>query len=352
MIVGARGVPLAEVLMRFRTMTVCGLAVAGLLGTVRPTEAQCEPDGDVQFLCGPVSPEDLVAVPESPWVIASGMEDDGYLYAIDTRDLRSTVLFPSGAPQQPQETPAGHCAGPPAEGFRPHGLSVRPGDGGQHTLYVVRHGAREAIEIFKVDAGGAVPVVTWMDCVVAPDGVEFNSVAALPEGGFAASHFTQPMGELWEWASETGWVEVPGSRTEAPNGLVVSPDGRWFYVGGWGSLSVVRLSRGQTPPQIDSVGVGFHVDNIRWAPDGSLLAAGHRGNATESIMACLDARRCDDVTSRVARIDPVGLSAEEIVRYPSNDVFVLGTVALQVGDEIWLGGIGGSDRIARFPTPR
>ena len=39
----------------------------------------CEPDGQVQFLCGPVSPEDLVEIPDSPWVIVSGMEDDGYL---------------------------------------------------------------------------------------------------------------------------------------------------------------------------------------------------------------------------------------------------------------------------------
>ena len=31
--------------------------------------------------------------------------------------------------------------------------------------------------------------------------------------------------------------------------------------------------------------------------------------------------------------------------------FSLGTVAIQVGDEVWVGGIGGRDRIARFPAP-
>jgi len=45
------------------------------------------------------------------------------------------------------------------------------------------------------------------------------------------------------------------------------------------------------------------------------------------------------------------LNAEEIIRYPSNDVFMLGTVTIQVDDEIWLGGIGGRDRIARFLVP-
>ena len=44
------------------------------------------------------------------------------------------------------------CAGPLTRGFRPHGLNLRPGLGGRHTLYVVRHGAREAIEVFALDA--------------------------------------------------------------------------------------------------------------------------------------------------------------------------------------------------------
>ena len=38
--------------------------------------SECDADGDVQFLCGPVSPEDLAQIPGSPWVVASGMEDD------------------------------------------------------------------------------------------------------------------------------------------------------------------------------------------------------------------------------------------------------------------------------------
>ena len=50
-------------------------------------------------------------------------------------------------------------------------------------------------------------------------------------------------------------------------------------------------------------------------------------------------------------MDTETLTAEEIVRYPSSTEFILGTVAIQVGDEIWMGGIGGSDRIVRIPAP-
>ena len=37
----------------------------------------CEPDGKVNFICGVVSPEDLVQVPRSDWVIASGYTRGG-----------------------------------------------------------------------------------------------------------------------------------------------------------------------------------------------------------------------------------------------------------------------------------
>ena len=311
--------------------------------------AQCQAEGGVEFVCGPVSPEDLVAVPDSPWVVVAGMEDDGYLYIIDTRDHQSTVLFPVSSYRARLDPAFAGCGGPVTGGFRPHGLNLRVGEEGRHTLYVVRHGAHEAIEIFELDASGSTPGLTWTGCVLAPDGVAFNSVAAVPGGGFVATQFSRPVGRLWEWRPGRGWSEVPGSETNGPNGLVASSDGRWLYVGGWGTQSLIRLSRGQNPVQRVVVAVGFHIDNVRWAPDGSLLAAGHRGATPEAIFQCLGERACEGVTSRVARIDPNALTAEELVRYPSNDLFILGTVGLQVDDEIWVGGIAGSDRIARFP---
>lgn len=328
-----------------------GLAVCGVLGVVRSGAAQCEPVDGVSFVCGPVSPEDLVAVPDEPWVIAAGMEDNGYLYAVGVRDHRTEVIFPTASVRSRPDPALAGCGSPRVEGFRPHGLSLRPGTGGRHTLYVVRHGARESIEVFDLDVGGPVPTLTWSGCVVAPDGVVFNSVTALPEGGFAATHFRRPTGALWEWQADTGWIEVPGSTSMAPNGLLVSPDGRWFYIGGYESRSVVRLSRGETPVRKEAVEVDFNVDNLRWAPDGALLAAGHMARRAEDFGRCWRMRDCDAVTSHVARVDPERLTAEEIVRYRSNAHFFLGTVAIQVGEEVWLGGVVGSDRIARFPVP-
>ena len=336
--------------MRPATIVLPVILAVLSLGAVGASGQGCEPDGDVQFLCGPVSPEDLAPIPESPWIIVSSMVDEGHLYLADTRDHSSTVVFPISTSRPQHDAVAyGACPGPVSRQFRPHGLYLRPGDDANHTLYVVGHGAREAIEVFDVDVSGDSPRLTWVGCAVAPDPLGLNSVVALPGGGFAA---TSPRtGDIWEWSTDTGWSRVVGSEDIGPNGLEISRDGQWFYVGGYGAKSLIRLSRGQTPVQTDSVEVGFHIDNVRWGPGETLFAAGHLGPTREAIGECFREQQCDGVVSRVAQIDLGSFTAEQLVRYPSNDLLILGTVAIQVGDEIWVGGVAGSDRIARFPAP-
>ena len=58
--------------MALRTFQISLIAATCLLGLASPAAAQCEPDGAVQFVCGPVSPEDLIAIPQSPWVRCIG----------------------------------------------------------------------------------------------------------------------------------------------------------------------------------------------------------------------------------------------------------------------------------------
>ena len=67
-----------------------------------PVAAQCDPDGEVQFVCGPADPEDLAAVPESPWVIVSSMANPGQLYATDSRDHSSRPIFPLDDIREPE----------------------------------------------------------------------------------------------------------------------------------------------------------------------------------------------------------------------------------------------------------
>lgn len=333
-----------------RTLTLSVLTAAFVLlaALAGPRAQDCEAVGDVQFLCGHVGPEDLVAVPGTPWVLVSSYpEGSGGLRLIDTRDLSASVLLPAASPRVRFDRETwGSCPGPIAID-NTHGLYVAPGSGAVRTVYAVHHGSRESVEVFEFDVGVEPPALTWVGCAVAPEPLNLNSVVALPEGGFAATSFRnlgQPIeplmtgvlsGAIWEWHTGVGWEMVPGSETSGPNGIEISPDGRWFYVGAWGTQSFVRLSRGQRPVQRAEAAAEFRIDNLRMQPDGSILATGQGSKGAPM------------TTSNVARVDPRTLELEEIIRRPNDDTFGMGTVALEVGDEIWVGSVG-ADRIARF----
>ena len=345
--------------MRILTLVGVSVACALLMGIAGLRAAGCDPVGNVRFVCNQAGPEDLVLVPGGEWVLSSGMVANGAIRLISVRDKTTTVLFPTDSPKaRPDTRTYNSCPGPvdPAEKdkFRAHGIYLRAGKNSVHTLYVVHHGNRESIEVFEFDARAKAPTLTWIGCAIAPDPLGLNSVVGLPDGGFLTTNFLPRggdaaardkmmaggiNGEVWEWHTATGWKVVPGSESAGANGLEISKDGKWLYIGGWGSQTVIRLSRGQTPVKKDSVAAGFRVDNLRWAPDGSLLAAGQGGTAPSQ-------------TSHVGKVSTTAMKFQELVRYPYGEAFSTGTVAIQVGKEIWLGSVR-SDRIAVFPaTPQ
>jgi sugar lactone lactonase YvrE len=213
-------------------------------------------------------------------------------------------------------------------------------------LYVVHHGNRESIEVFEFDARAK--ALTWIGCAVAPEPIGLNSVVALPDGGFASTNFRprgaargranmeagEKNGELWEWHAASGWKKVPGSEAAGANGIEISNDGKWYYVAAWGSQSFFRLSRGTAAPMRDEIRLGFRVDNIRWGKDGSLYAAGQTGS-----------REVPETSSVVVKINPDTLAVREVYRRPDDATFRAGTVAVEVGNDLWVGSYLG-DRIA------
>jgi hypothetical protein len=342
--------------MNVLTSLSLSAALALLPGLTGTRAAACDPAGSVRFICDQVGPEDLAIVPGGEWVLSSGNVANGALRLINVRDRSTTVLFPGAATRErPDKKIYGACPGPidPAERekFRAHGLYLRPGKNGVHTLFVVHHGNRESIEIFDFDAHVSPPQLTWIGCAIAPEPIELNAVVGLPDGGFITTNFEprgsaeaggrvkimagENSGELWEWHPGNGWQKIPGTEAAGPNGLEMSKDGKTLYIGGWGSQSLIRVSRGRTPVARETIPLGFRVDNLRWAPDGSLLAAGQGG---------ADPLR----TANVATVDPNKLKVMKRIRYPYSDVFRGGTTAIQIKKEIWLSS-GGGERIAIFP---
>jgi hypothetical protein len=310
-------------------------------------------DGGVKFLCGPGRPEDLFHIPRTNWIVSSSM--DGGLHLIDARKKTSLQFYPSPAARDRlDKTNYPTCEGPPGaaekEAFTTLGLSVRLGSAGVHTVYAIRYPTVSRVHVFELDVNVERPAVTWIGCVEAPDRILLNSIVPLSDGGFLASHFYErgpsgaasreralagePTGELLRWHSRTGWSKVAGSEGAGMNGVEVSPDGEWIYAAEWGAQTFFRMPlRGGA--RRDSIKLDFRPDNVHWAPDGTLLLAGHT-----------------DSGSNVVKVDPATLRVTELIRRPDDQVFWHASAAVQVDDELWLA-TSRAPRIAIYPlTPK
>ena len=381
------------------------VACGGSSGDLPVPNADCEADGGVAFICGVINPEDVIAVPGTNFIVASGYGGGGGIHFISRRDQTRLQVYPVADPRLRHDTDAyPDCPGPidPAEGdqFNAHGLNLRNVEEGLHHLYVVHHGFRESIEIFEIDtrdqdavSDSPTPGFAWIGCVIAPEAMTLNSVSPLPGGGFVVTApfvpagWTPPgaaagddeaaadademdeaeeaaaaeetaatadidiagsYGLVWEWSPAGGWSIVPGSESAGPNGIEASADGEWLYVNLWAGRQVLRLSRGRDPVETQVADLSFHPDNIRWQADGTLLTAGHDApDLLARILECIGTL-CDGMSSNVARVDPDTLAVENVVDEPANELFFTATAALQVDDEIWVGSVRG-DRIARYP---
>jgi len=332
---------------------ICVATAMAVTAQQPPTLPPCIAAGDVQFICGQQAPEDLVVVPGGQWVVAGSYSGAGGINLIRVSDRTSIRAYPSPSAREVLDAKTyPSCPVPDAAmkaKFQTHGLSLREGRNGVHTLMAVTHAARESVEVFTVDTKTPTPTLTWIGCAVAPDPIGLNSVRWLDDGGFIATNFLprgnqaagmaalqkgERNGELWEWHTASGWQKVPGSETSGANGIEISPDGRTLYVAAWGSQSFYRLPRGDKDPKREEVPLGFQVDNIRWAADGSLLATGQARQPPETV---------------IVKIDPKTLKVTELLRRPPVGGFGAGTVAVEVGKTLWVGSFTG-DRLAIFPA--
>jgi hypothetical protein len=341
-------------------LAVAMAAVAGSQASRAAGGRACGGDGPLHYVCGATNVEDMIQVPGTRWVIGTNMYvgrtpkggTDG-LYLIDT-DAKTVEPAAITLGPEPDSGPFAGCAPPDLSKLASHGLELRAGMGGRHTLYAVNHGGRETIEVFRVEAspGKGKPAITWTGCLKSPPNAWLNSIAALPDGGLAFSRFAdldhldmvpvfkgEDTGFVYIWRPGQGFKELPNSKMSGTNGLLVSPDGRWLYVNDQGRWRIARLDlRGGQPPVY--VKLDFRPDNLRWAPDGSILAAGQVIQVGGSLGAANG--------WGVARLDTRTMTAKPLMNEPGRPGFSNGTVALQVGKTLWLGAFRG-DRIAYVP---
>jgi len=330
-------------------------------------EDGCEPAGELNFVCGLRNAEDLVLIPGTKWIIASGMAPDSSIFLVDSENKTWTDLYPAEAPRAAQNmTLYGACPGSPdPNGLVSHGLNLQPGAGGHATLYVVGHGEREAIAVFDVNARDDVPELTWVGCVMTPDGMQANSVASLGDGSLLATIPLQTgktisqalagqvTGGVYRWSpGDPGFTLVEGTGMPYANGIEVSEDGTEFYVASSGRFTVTAFSNSNPARSLRSTAaLEFVPDNLHRGADGRLITAGLHldspecGQVEQSEAFDLEAFASCPRPFTVLAIDPQSMQGETLASGPANPQFSNITMGLPVGEELWIGTFAG-DRIA------
>lgn len=331
----------------------------------------------VDYVCDLESPEDLVAVAGDRWIITSGLQQGagrpGHLYAIDRETARSEVLFPTAQLRTDFRSDLyPECPGPlDSTVFSAHGINVAHDADDAATLFVINHGDREAVEVFRIESGEASLALTWIGCIVLPEHAMGNGVAPLPEGGLAVTMFLAPeylrpissvnapaeppawlsmlaegetTGYVSTWRPDEGWQRLKNSDGSGPNGIETAVDGSAVWVAYWGDRLLRRIplsDEGATA----AVALDFRPDNLRWGDDGQLWTAGATGDAFQ-YFACWDLPDCRNEYA-VARIDPERGQFGRIELPATLPDFGDATTALNVDNELWLGAHP-SQCVARF----
>jgi hypothetical protein len=348
---------------------VASLVILGALAfsTVVGADDGCEDYGEYSYICGPVSAEDLVLIPGTDWIVASGFGGSVSLYLIDSEKKTWSSFYPANEPRARQDMAKyGACPGSPdPSSFVAHGLNIRHRIDGHSTLYVVGHGEREAIEVFDVDSRGDMPVVTWIGCVMTPDGMEANSVASLSDGSLVATiplhtgigineaFAGRPTGAAYKWSpGDSGFVKIEGTEMPYANGIEVSDDGEEFYIASSGLQKILAFSNSNPARLLRSSEVfSFIPDNLHMGSDGSLITAGLEmvdpvcGDVQMSLEFDLGEFASCPRPFTVLAVDPQSMQDSILASSPAQERFSNITMALEVGSELWIGTFAG-DRIA------
>ena len=346
----------------FALTVTCVAIGAALLTAQTPPPAPCTPSAGLSFVCGIQNGEDLVLVPNTRWLIASGMAPGSGLHAVDTQAKAVRTIYGARtAAARADRTTYANCPGPLDPTLMVlHGLSLRSAAAGRATVYATNHGGRESIEVFELATGGAAPTATWIGCVLMPNGLAANSVAAFSDRSLLATVLIMPgktfedafaqknTGAVFAWKpGDTTFRRLPGTELPANNGIETSPDDTEFYVASTTTKRIYAYARARPgvvlrTAQLKDVGP----DNVRWTANGTLITAG----LIDDEPSCGGPPKTEEGI-RCPRgyvaftIDPKTMAVTELARGPATKAFTGTAIAMRVGTELWLGSFY-ADRLA------
>jgi hypothetical protein len=348
-----------------------GILIAALMlaSSAGGTQPACPPGEAFDYVCGPEKPEDVLALPGTSWLIASGFAPGAGLKLVDTKSRSFTRWYSGSADQiawDRRAFPA--CPGPvdPLQ-FNARGLSIRQTGDGSWRLLVVNHGGRQSIEIFDISKDGTSPAIRWRGCLLMPDGQVGNSVASFADGTILATVLTRPgtsiadfvqgraTGGVWQWQPGAKDANLlPGTELPGNNGLETDPDENHFYVVAFGWHAVLVFDRERTAQPIARIEApDFMPDNIHWT-GGRLLLAGMRldepacGGLRQIVQGVADPMMCHRGWV-VGELDRLGRRISTVAYGRPEEGFNGLSAAAIVDGRLWLGSFQ-SNRLAMVRT--
>jgi hypothetical protein len=309
----------------------------------------CAPSRGLTFICGVAQPEDLVLVPHSNWLLASGIGQGSGLHLVDTRRKTVRNLFAPGAANiKADKTKYPDCPSPldPAKAELV-GLSLRQTNSGRYTVYAINWGGRQSVEVFTLDTRGSAPTATWVGCVLMPAGLQGDGVASFDDGTILATVPNMPgttfddvlagkiTGAVYMWKpGTTAFQKIPGTELSGNNGIETSPDGSKYYVVSVGQKRIVEFGRQNpgTPLRFAQL-KGMWPDNVHWTANNQLMTAGQipgKPSCKGTLPECARGYLVDT-------IDPTTMAVTKLASGPRTPDFPGPSTAVQVGCDLWLG---------------
>lgn len=280
--------------------------------------------GQCRVVAGPAGPEDIALDPVSKMAILSATDrralkngkpskaDGLYAYAYGVAGARPVKL--SGTPAN----------------FHPHGISLYRGADGKLTLYVINHPykAQNAIVTFGVTiADGKVQLnetgFIGSDLLKSP-----NAIAAVDEARFYVVNDHTVSSDAGRWLDDnlslpradalyfdSTKFAVAANRLNFPNGIVVSPDGRFVYIAEKFARRIVAFERDPFLGRLKNIGelaIPANLDNLRLGDDGALWVSGTPKAYALSDYRHDPAKVAPSVVYRVSLQDGLPTSFEQI----------------------------------------
>lgn len=325
-------------------------------GMPLPREEAAGPVGPCTMaqLCSFDDPEDLADLIGTDWIIV------GQAAQHDLSGL-AAMHSVSGAIVHYRQADIGVDCLP---GGRSGGLGVRRYGTGHRLAHILHatDGSADRVEIVDVHMRRGVPHLRRAACVAAPSPYFLNDIAPDTGGGFVATHMFdrsrprpdveadfragRPTGFVVRWSVKGGWSQVAGTDGTFPNGIDLTPDGRWIaFAEIYGhALNYVRID-GRDRRRVL---LAMQPDNVTAVGGARFIVAGGIGKPMVSTRNCPALRRpgCG-FPSRAIQVDFARGGRQTVLATSGGESVPGMSVALKKGRFLYLGTAFG-DRITKI----